>query len=115
MTTDLLLLSLPILLENQPKLFSEADLQNLQQTLTFLEHDPPENAERMLKEWCKARRPIRDALRDLENHEKELKKVKPTQANQTMRTTNFFQELSQQVKDKLNSKSKNPDSSQSNV
>jgi hypothetical protein len=45
---------------------------------------------------------------------RELKKVKPSQANQSTRITNFFPELSQQVKDKLKSKSKNPDSGKSN-
>jgi len=113
MTIDPLLQSLPVLLETKPKLFSTADLQDLQKTLVPLEDNPPENAEQILRDWCKARRPIRDALRNLAS-DRELKKVKPSQANQSTRTTNFFQELSQQVKDKLKSKSTNPDSSQSN-
>jgi hypothetical protein len=101
MTSDSLLQALPILLETKPELFSAADLQNLEQTLAPLENDPPENADEILRDWCKARRPIRDALRNLSSDRAEVKKVKPSQANQSKRTTNFFQELSQQVKDKL--------------
>ncbi len=114
MTTDPLLQALPILLETKPELFSSTDLQDLQQTLAPLENNPPENAEQILRDWCRARRPIRDALRNLASDRAELKKVKPSQANQSTRTTNFFQELSQQVKDKLESKSKKPDSDKSN-
>jgi hypothetical protein len=114
MSSDPLLQSLPVLLDIKPELFSPADLQDLQQILAPLENNPPENAEQILRDWCKARRPIRNALRNLASDRAELKKVKPSQANQSTRTTNFFQELSQQVKDKLESKPKNPDSSQSN-
>lgn len=113
MSSDPLLQSLPVLLDTKPELFSTTDLQDLQQILTPLENNPPENAEKILRDWCKARRPIRDALRNLAS-DRELKKVKPSQVNQSTRTTNFFQELSQQVKDKLKFESKNPDSSQNN-
>lgn len=109
MTFDSLLQFLPILLETKPELFSNTDLQDLLQTLNPLENDPPENAEQILKEWCKARRPIRDALRSVASDRAEVKKVKPSEPNDSKRTTNFFQELSQQVKDKLekrNSESK---------
>lgn len=102
MILDPWLQNLPILLETRPELFSTADLQDLLQTLAPLENDPPENAEQILREWCKARRPIRDALRNLsENDKAEVKKVKPSEPKDSKRTTNFFQELSQQVKDKL--------------
>jgi hypothetical protein len=114
MTSDSLLQSLPVLLETKSELFSPADLQDLQQILAPLENNPPENAEQILRDWCKARRPIRDALRNLASDRAELKNVPPSKANQSTRTTNFFQELSQQVKDKLKSESKKPDSDKSN-
>jgi len=101
MTTDPLLQSLPLLLETKPELFSTAELQNLQQTLASLENNPPENADQILRDWCKARRPIRDTLRNLAGNNKELKKVPPSQASQSARITNIFQELSQKVKEKL--------------
>ncbi|NMG10435.1 hypothetical protein [Brasilonema sp. UFV-L1] len=103
MTTDPLLQAFPILLETRSELFSPADLQDLLQTLTPLENNPPENAEQILREWCKARKAIRDALRDIvmKSDRAEVKKVKPSEPNDSKRTTNFFQELSQQVKDKL--------------
>ena len=101
MTLDSLLQNLPVLLKNKPDLFSTADLQNLLQTLAPLENNPPENADQILREWCKTRKPIRDALRNLASDRAEVKKVKPSESNDSKRTTNFFQELSQQVKDKL--------------
>ena len=101
MTSDSLLQNLPVLLETKAELFSTADLQDLLQTLAPLENDPPENADQILREWCKARKPIRDALRNLAPNRVEIKKVKPSQTSDSKRTTNFFQELSQQVKDKI--------------
>jgi hypothetical protein len=103
MTADPLLQAFPLLLETKPELFSTADLQDLQQTLAPLENNPPENAEQILREWCKARKPIRDALRDIvmKSDRAEVKKVKPSEPNDSKRITNLFQELSQQVKDKL--------------
>lgn len=101
MTSDSLLQNLPVLLETKAELFSTADLQDLLQTLAPLENDPSEDADHILKEWCKARKPIRDALRNLARNRAEVKKVKPSEPNNSKRTTNFFQELSQQVKDKL--------------
>lgn len=100
MTIDPLLQTLPNLLENQPQLFSIADLQDLQQLLADVENQSPEIAEETLIDWC-IERELRDALRNLSSDRAEVKKVKPSQANQSKRTTNFFQELSQQVKDKL--------------
>jgi hypothetical protein len=101
MTSDSLLQNLPVLLKNKPELFSTDDLQDLLQTLAPLENNPPENADQILREWCKARKPIRDALRNFASDRAEVKKVKPSQANDSKRTTNFFQELSQQVKEAL--------------
>ncbi len=100
MTIDPLLQTLPTLLENQPQLFSIADLQDLQQLLADVENESPEIAEETLIDWC-IERELRDALRNLSSERAEVKKVKPSQANQNQRTTNFFQELSQQVKEKL--------------
>lgn len=104
MTSDPLLQNLPVLLETKPDLFSTSDLQDLLQTLAPLENNPPENADQILREWCKARKPIRDALRNLASDRAEVKKVKPSEINDSKRTTNFFQELNQQVKDKLEQK-----------
>jgi hypothetical protein len=101
MTSDSLLQNFPVLLEDKPELFSTADLQDLLQTLAPLENDPPENADQILREWCKARKPIRDELINLASNRAEVKKVKPSELNESKRTTNFFQELSQQVKEKL--------------
>jgi flagellar biosynthesis component FlhA len=101
MISDPWLQNFPVLLENKPELFSTADLQDLLQTLAPLENDPPANADQILREWCKTRRPIRDALRNLVSDRAEVKKVKPSEPNDSKRTTNSFQELSQQVRDKL--------------
>ncbi len=100
MTIDPLLQALPSLLENQPQLFSIADLQDLQQLLADVENESREIAEGTLIDWC-IERELRDVLRNLSSDRAEVKKVNPSQANKTQRTTNFFQELSQQVKDKL--------------
>lgn len=106
MNSDNLFQYIPFLLETKPELFSPADLQDLLQTLAPLENNPSENAEDILREWFKARKPIRDALieLELERNRGEIKKVKPSQTKDSKRTTNFFQELSQQVKDKLEQK-----------
>ncbi|OCQ93391.1 hypothetical protein BCD64_00360 [Nostoc sp. MBR 210] len=101
MTSDSLLQNLPVLLETKAELFSTADLQDLLQTLAPLENEPPENADQILREWCKARRPIRDALRNLASDRAQLKRVPPSEPNDSKRITNFFPEFSQQVKDEL--------------
>lgn len=101
MTSDNLFQYIPFLLETKPELFSPADLQDLLQTLAPLENNPSENAEDILREWFKARKLIRDALIELARNRAEVKKVKPSETKDSKRTTNFFQELSQQVKDKL--------------
>lgn len=110
MTTYRRLQFLPRLLEERPKLFSTADLQDLQQTLVPWENNPSENANRILRDWYKARPEIRDALRNLADSNRELKQVPPSQASQSARITNIFQELSQKVKEKL---SQRTDSSKS--
>ncbi len=101
MISDSFLPNLPILLETKPELFSPAVLQDLLQTLAPLENNPPDNAEQILREWCKSQG-LRDELRNLsENYKPELNKVKPSEPKDAKRPTNFFQELSQQVQDKL--------------
>lgn len=108
MTSDPLLQSLPLLLETKPELFSTADLQDLQQTLASLENNSPENTDQILRNWCKVRRHIRDPLRNLASDRAELKKVPPSQPNQSTRITNFFQELSQKVQEELKRRQTNP-------
>lgn len=109
MTSDPLLQALPDLLETKPELFTTEDLQDLDQTLAPLENDPLKNADEILRNWCKARRTIRDELIKLSSHRKELGKIPPSPPQQSARTENFFQELRQQVQqvqDKLNLKSR---------
>ncbi|NET85170.1 MAG: hypothetical protein F6J94_25635 [Moorea sp. SIO1F2] len=104
MISDPRLLAFPYFLESKPELFSMEDLQDLDRTLALLENNPPEKAEKILKNWFKARPSIRDELKKFSSNTKELGKVPPTQPNQQNRLYNFFQELRQQVKDQLNSK-----------
>lgn len=106
MISDPLLLAFPNLLETKSELFSTEDLQDLDRTLAPLENNPPENAEEILRNWCKVRRSIRDELITFfSRNRKELGKVPPTQPIQQARLSNWFQELRQQVKDKLKSES----------
>ena len=106
MISDPLLLAFPDLLETKPELFSPEDLQDLERTLAPLENNPPENADEILRNWCKARRSIRDGLIKFSNNNKaELDKVPPTQPIEQDRLSNWFKELRQQVKDKLKSES----------
>ncbi|WP_287519530.1 hypothetical protein [Okeania sp. SIO2C2] len=112
MTTDPLLQSLPLLLETKPELFSTDDLQDLQQTLARLENNSSENPDPTLIDWCrhKERVPIKNALRSLAIRRKELDDVPPFPASQSASSTDFKQELSQKVKEKL---SERTDSSKS--
>jgi AAA-like domain len=100
---DGLLKGLPILIKSQPLLFSIADLHDLLQTLAPLKNNPPESAQQILRDWCKVRQPIRDALRDLAmaSDRAQVKNIKPSNPNDSKPNTNFFQQLSQQVKDRL--------------
>ena len=79
MISDPLLLAFPDLLKTKPELFSTEDLQDLDRTLASLENNPPENADEILRNWCKARRPIQDELIKFASNRKELGKVPPTQ------------------------------------
>jgi len=115
MINDDLLPYFPSLLKTNSELFTTQDLQDLDNTLSQIQTLSDDEAEETLNNFYITHPHIRDELEKLEEGDRaELKKVKPSQANQSNRTTDFFQELSQQVKDKLESKSKNPDSSQSN-
>lgn len=115
MIDDDLLLYFPSLLKTNSELFNTQDLQDLDNTLSQIQTLSDYDAEETLNNFYATHPHIRDELENLEEGDRaELKKVNPSQANQSTRTTNFFQELSQQVRDKLKSKSKNPDSSQSN-
>jgi len=114
MIDDELLPYLPTLLETKSDLFTTQDLQDLDNTLTQIQTLSDNEAEETLNNFYITHTRIRDELENLEEGDRELKKVKRSQANQSTRTTDFFPELSQQVKDKLKSKSTNPDSSQSN-
>ncbi len=101
MDIDPLLQELPTLIKNQPQLFSTVVLCDLEKLLASVEDEPLETAEEKLIDWC-IERELRDALRKLSEKDKaEVKKVKPSEPNDSKRTINFFQELSQQVKDKL--------------
>lgn len=92
---------LPNLIKNQPELFSITDLQDLQKLLVSLENEVPETVEEILIDWC-IERELRDTLRNIsESNRAEVKEVKPLETDASKRITNYFQELSQQVKEKL--------------
>ena len=114
MIDDDLLPYLSSLLETNSDLFTTQDLQDLDDTLSQIQTLSDDEAEETLNNFYITHPRIRDELENLEEGDRELKKVKHSQANQSTRTTNFFQELSQQVKDKLKSESKKPDSDKSN-
>lgn len=114
MIDDELLPYFPSLLETKSDLFTTQDLQDLDNTLSQIQTLSDDEAEETLNNFYITHPRIRDELENLEEGDRELKKVKPSQANQSTRTTHFFQELSQQVKDKLRSESKKPDPDKSN-
>ena len=114
MIDDDLLPYLLSLLETKSDLFTARDLQDLDNTLTQIQTLSDDEAEETLNNFYITHPHIRDELENLEEGDRELKKVNPSQANQSTRTTDFFPELSQQVKDKLESKSKKTDSDKSN-
>ncbi|NEO41201.1 MAG: hypothetical protein F6J90_34705 [Moorea sp. SIOASIH] len=106
MISDAQLLVLPYFLKSKLEVFSREDLQDLDQTLADLQHNPPENVEEIIKDWFKARLTIRDEFRKFYDIcRKELGKVPPTEPIQPDRLNNWFQELREQVKDKLKSES----------
>ncbi|NEO72373.1 hypothetical protein [Moorena sp. SIO3H5] len=106
MISDPQLLVFTDFLETRPERFSREDLQDLDRTLARLQSNPPENVEEILRNWFKERLTIRDKLRKFDKDKTELGKVPPTEPIQPDRLENWFQELREQVKDKLNSKGK---------
>ncbi|NEO14368.1 MULTISPECIES: hypothetical protein [unclassified Moorena] len=101
------LLILPSFLKTQLDVFSRENLQDLDETLTRLRSNRPENVEEILINWLKARLTIRDKLIEFEEiYRAELGKVPPSEPIQRDRLSNWFQELRQPVNDKLNSKGK---------
>jgi hypothetical protein len=65
MTPDPLLSRMPALLENNPKLFSQQDLQDLVQALATIEIQSDDEAAETLAAFYRTHRHIRDALRNL--------------------------------------------------
>lgn len=106
MNVDSLTTRLPSLLRANTELFSGKDLQELDNTLATLESQSEEEADETLSKFYVEHRHIRDALRKLSNDTRELGKVPPTDSKQSVRLKNFFQDLRQQVQDKLKTQSK---------
>jgi|GEM_PF-1944187 len=65
MTPDPLLSRMPALLENNPKLFTQQDLQDLEQALATIEIQSDDEAAETLAAFYRTHRHIRDALRNL--------------------------------------------------
>ncbi|NEQ78856.1 MAG: hypothetical protein F6K26_00730 [Moorea sp. SIO2I5] len=53
MIDDAQLLVLPYFLDSKPEVFSIEDLQDLDQTLARLQSNPPENLEKIIRNWFK--------------------------------------------------------------
>ncbi|NEO02443.1 MAG: hypothetical protein F6K50_45975 [Moorea sp. SIO3I7] len=105
MISNYKLLVLPYFLKTQLDVFSRENLQDLDETLTRLRSNRPENVEEILINWFKGRLTIRDKLIEFEEiYRAELGKVPPSEPIQRDRLENWLQEVHQPVKDKLNSK-----------
>ncbi len=89
---------LPHLLEEQPELFSNQDLQELDDTIALLETQSDDDAEDSLYDFYINHRHIRDALRNLSEAEREIKTLKPS-ASKPYGVTNIFPRLRQIIKD----------------
>ncbi|MGB3514183.1 MAG: hypothetical protein WBA93_34235 [Microcoleaceae cyanobacterium] len=100
MTTEPLIQFLSLLLKTKPEKFSPDDLEDLKQTIDSCENSPPEKAEEILRDWCNKRLDIKKGLRFWENSNREVKKVPPSQPNESMRLANNFPELRQEVEEK---------------
>ena len=88
----------PHLLEKQPELFSNQDLQELEETINLLESQPDDEAKKLLSDFYKKHRHIRDALRKLSESEREINNLKPS-ASKQYSVTNIFPRLRQIIKD----------------
>ena len=89
---------LPHLLEEQPELFSNQDLQELDDTINLMESKSDDEAKKVLSDFYKTHRHIRDALRNLSEAEREINKLEPS-GSQQYGVTNFFPRLRQIIKD----------------
>ncbi len=98
MIYDELLELLPHLLEKQPELFSNQDLQELDYTINLLETESDDDAEDALYDFYINHRHIRDALRNLSEAEREIKNLKRSACKQ-YGVTNIFPRLRQIIKD----------------
>lgn len=89
---------LPHLLEERPELFSNQDLQELDNTINLLESKSDDEAKKVLSDFFKKHRHIRDALRNLSEEEREINNLKPS-ASKQYSITNLFPRLRQIIKD----------------
>lgn len=109
MIDDDLLPYLPSLLETNSELLTNQDLRDLDNILAQLGTQSDDEAEETLNNFYITHPSIRDRLETLaESDRAELKKVKPSPANQSTRITNIFQELSQKVQEELQRRQTNP-------
>lgn len=88
---------LPHLLEKHPELFSNQDLQELDDTINLLESKSDDEAKKIFSDFLKQHRHIRDALRKLEPT-KEINNLPPSTSEQ-YGVTNIFPRLRQIIKD----------------
>ncbi len=88
---------LPHLLEEQPELFSNQDLQELDYTINLLETQSDDDAEDAIYDFYINHRHIRDALRKLEAS-KEINNLKSSNSKQDG-VTNLFPRIHQIIKD----------------
>ncbi len=64
---------LPHLLEKQPKLFSNQDLKELDDTINLLETSSDDEGKKVLSDFFKKHRHIRDALINLSEGQREIR------------------------------------------
>ncbi len=88
---------LPHLLEERPELFSNQDLQELDNTINLLESKSDDEAKKVLSDFFKKHRHIRDALRK-SPAEREINELKPSSRKQ-YGVTNIVPRLRQIIKD----------------
>lgn len=92
------LLSLPYFLEKQPELFSNQDLQELEDTINLTESKSDDEAKEVFSDFLKKHRHIRDALRNLSEAEREINNLKPS-SNKQYSVSNLFPLLRKIIKD----------------
>ena len=97
MIKNKLLPFLPHLLEKQPELFSNQDLRELDYTINLLESKSDDEFKKVLSDFYKKHRHIRDALRKLSESEREINNLKPSSSKQYS-VSNFFPVLRQIIK-----------------